>query len=264
LDTLPDEDLTIDFEEDTTVSDPGKSWRISVSADKNFAYLDLDPTGDVPKPDEVLSTALNLGVDEQDLFSLEKIGQIIQNTINSQIPLTKYPLFEDDDGYFSIDISDDEIRATLTLHKETGQGTALSLKEIGAAIRTSGLKNLNFERIKTDILQFFKKDSIELKDYLLVEGTPPQAGQDRELTWDVDFISDDKAAELKKGFDFVPEDAFEGIESIEKYSAEIVERIGFTKEHSVIASVSKFDGGKPGLNVYGNPIEGIPGKQVKL
>ena len=198
MDTLPEEDLTIDFEEEIIASDSGKSWRISVSADKNFAYLDLDPAGEVPKPEEVRSTALNLGVDEQDLFQVEKIEQILQNTVNSQIPLTKYPLFEDEDGYFSVDISDDEIRATLTMHKESGQGTALSLKEVGAAIRSSGLKNLNFERIKTDILQFFREDSIELKDYLLVEGTPPQAGQDRELTWDVDFIADDKAAELKK------------------------------------------------------------------
>ena len=76
MDTHPEEDLTIDFEEETIASDSGKSWRISVSADKNLAYLDLDPAGDIPKSEEIKSTALNLGVDEQDLFTAEKIEQI--------------------------------------------------------------------------------------------------------------------------------------------------------------------------------------------
>lgn len=250
-----------------TVQRAGRqNWRVTISRDKLTVYLDYVPKPelDAPLATEILKAIEELGPPPEGLFDSDKIEQILRNAENSRIPLRQYPISEDLEGGFSIDIDDDGLRAALTIRKGRGRGQALNLKEVGAALRASGIKKLDFEKLKTDILTFYRSPETVFEDYELATGSEPEKGEDQEISWEVEFMSALELTELKKAAEDAPEDAFKGIETIEEFPIETAQDAMFITADHIIAALTPPDQGKTGTDVLGKIVQGIPGEAIKL
>lgn len=239
------------------------NWRVAVARDRVTAVLDYTPRPEIMAPPaaELLRAVKELGLPEEGLFSEEKLDTAIKNADISGMALRAYPISEDADGGFEIAVSDDKLRATLAIRKGRGRGTHLELNELGNALRSSGIKNLKFDQLKTDILTFYRGREMSLDGYELCVGKPAEPGGDQTLEWSVEFMAATELAELKKGLEKAPEDAFDGIDSIKDYPADGITDAAFVKKGFVIASISNPDPGKPGTDVFGESISPTSGRQ---
>ena len=242
-------------------------WSVSLSPDKSTALLDFTPgTSDIPLPggDKIRDKAIELGVPGELLFSSEKIEALISEASAQGKTLLQEPLSEQKDGGFSLDVSEDKLKAVLTIRKGTGKGKPLVLKDVGNAIKTSGLKKLDQEKIKQDILEFYRGPEIVLSEYLLAEGTPPTAGTERVFTLEAVFLAKkDKEQLLSRISDAQPE-AFNGIESINEFPITEDVEFSFVKADQLIGTLGPVVKGEPGTDVFGRILEGLPGKDPGL
>ena len=243
-----------------------RSWKITVSRDRCNAFLTYSPSEgeELPDSQEILDEAKKLGVSETGLFAAEKLDKALENTFQSGIALSNYAICEDADSTFSIDVDDNKLKATLSIHKGMGRGKPLVLKDVGTAIRTSGLKKMDLDRVKEDILVFFRGPDLELNRYELVTGKQPGIGADRELKWECNFWGDKLIKELKKSIDDPPPLAFEGINSLEEFPIDKVVSFAKVNEKELVGALSPMDKGEAGVDVYGKTLEGNPGKTVEI
>ncbi len=254
------------------VTAPDGSWRVTASRDLGTAYLDLrlpevgEPDSGVAPPSarEILDAAVSLGVCEAVLFPEETLDRALKNTYASRIPLKRYAITEDRDATFEITVSADKLTAELTIVKGGGRGAPLDLKALGAAIRSSGLKGMDLERIKRDILSFYRSNETRLDRYVLCTGTAPVPGKPREVTWDVEFLPEERVAELKTRAAEATAEAFDSIESIAEKPVSDVEEMAEVTADSIIASLSPQDPGRPGVDVYGKAIAAKAGELPPL
>ncbi len=243
-----------------------ENWRVTVSRDRVSAILDYTPRPGLMAPvaAELLRAAVELGLPEDGLFSEEKLNTAIKNSDTSGIALRGYSISEDSDGGFDIDISDDKLRATLSMRKGRGQGKPLELKEVGNALRTSGIKNLKFDQLKAGILAFYRGKELVFDGYELRLGKPRVSGGDQKLEWTAKFMPATELAALKNGLKDVPDDAYDGIDSIKEYPSDSVSDAAFVKKDFVMAKISNPDPGKPGEDVFGAPISGSAGAVIPV
>ncbi len=253
-------------EEPEEAPDAHKPYKVATSRDMNTAFLSFDPqkTEELPHAGEIIDIAKKKGIPEDALFSVEKLDQALKNTVLSGIPLENYPICEDKDASFEITTNDDKTKALLTIKKGRGQGKPLVLKELGAAIRTSGLKGMDLARIKEDILSFYRSPQLVLENYVLAEGKPPQPGKPRELTWEVSWLDEEKVAKQKKLCEEAPWHPEEELPSVSRKPIAEIEEMAFVKAESIIASISPVDKGTPGVDVYGKQIDATGGTEAPV
>ncbi|ADN01012.1 flagellar assembly protein A [Spirochaeta thermophila] len=241
-------------------------WEVELSPDKASCFLSLYPgTEDAQFPDVslIIQKVVTLGYPEERLLSPEEIQELIRLAIVRRSPLERVPISKDRDASFSIHISEDKLLATLTIRKGAGRGKPLNLKEVGKAIKESGLKPLDYKKIGEDILAFYHSPELELKDYVLVKGTPPQKGADRTLEPSVHYLPDEEAKAIKEKTATVVE-AYKGIPSIVEFSLQEVEKLAYVEKDQPIFLISPATPGQPGTDVFGNQIPGLPGDTPPL
>ncbi|MBN1685426.1 MAG: DUF342 domain-containing protein [Spirochaetales bacterium] len=243
-----------------------ENWHVSVTRDRVTALLDYVPRADrlAPVAAELLRAARELGIAEDGLFSEEKLSNALKNAETSGVPLRGYPICEDSDGGFDISISDDKLKATLSLRKGRGNGAPFDLKELGKALRASNIKGLNFDKLKTDILMFYRGPALSLEGYELAAGKMPESGGDQKLQWEIEFMPGPELEEIKTRPEGVPDNVFEGIASLEQYPIDIVENAALVGKETLIATVTDPQPGKNGVDVYGNSIPAPAGTATPL
>ena len=240
----------------------GVGWKVTASRDLSTALLDFERVEDAEQPTAgmILDAAIYLGVPGDVLFETATLERALANATNSGIPLRSYAITEDRDAEFSIDLSDDKLKAVLNVHKGCGRGAPLDLKAVGTAIRESGLKGMDFEKIKKDILEFYRGADFVLEKYELAAGTKAEDGALREITWEIEMLSDSRIETLKRHADEAPAEAFKEIESIDEMPIRDIEEMAMVGEESIVASLSKQDPGKPGMDAFGKIIAPKPGQ----
>lgn len=231
------------------------SWELSQSKDKANCLLHFapgHPDAQLPEGRGIIAKAVEeLGYGEEQLRPAEEIDQLIRKSIRSGRALERVPISRDRDAFFSVDISPDGLSGLLHICKGSGRGRPLVLKEVGAAIKASGFSGMDFEKIKTDLLEFYKGPELELKDYLLAEGEAPTRGENRELEFFVDFIADTEYEELKE--------TVSRLDSESSYPAASAAKLAWVREGQEVAGLSSAAQGAAGKDVYGKPLPGIAG-----
>ncbi|MBT3272300.1 MAG: DUF342 domain-containing protein [Spirochaetales bacterium] len=243
-----------------------QNWRVTISPDKLTVFLDYAPKADIvpPVPEEIFNAVRELGGPEDGLFDADTLGRALGNADTSDIPLRQYAISEDLEGGFEIIISEDKLRASLKIQKGRGRGAALDLKLVGAGIKSSGIKKLNLEQLKEDILTFYRGPELVLEDYELARGAAPVAGANREFTLEVEFLKDSDFDELKKRISEVPTVFADEVKSLEEYPLEMVQDAALVKQNHILAALSPLDKGTPGTDVFGQTIAGLPGNDIRL
>jgi uncharacterized protein len=170
-------------------------YSIRLSADSATALLDYTP-GDtrLPPPDAgaLLQEAVALGVQADTLLSVEETEAALLRATRSGQALSGFSLSGDRDAIARVDVSADKLKATLTVVKGRGKGKPLELSMVSAALAGHKFKGVKIEKLKADVIAFYKGKQVELLDYPLVEGKDPVKGKDRELIFGVAFLPEDQ------------------------------------------------------------------------
>ncbi len=239
---------------------------VKASNDKANCLLNFTPgegNKTIPDVDSLIERCGELGFRPEDLISKEEIKATLQNSVNSGKILRNFSLTKSEEAQIIISVDEDGLKAYLTLRKGSGKGKPLSLKEIGERIKAYKFKGMDAERVKKDILEFYHSNKRELVRYLLVEGIPPEPGEDGEIKFEFNYLSEEVAEKIKSDSEARIE-ALRDIGSLEEFPISAVDKIGFVEEDTEVASIIPPKEGKPGRDVFGNVIPGRKGKEVSV
>lgn len=232
-------------------------WSLSFSPDNVTCLLDFDPGGAdarIPEPDEILKEAEGLGVDLSSCISREELYGRLKDAVRDGAVLDKMPLNTDSDGYHEVKISEDKMLATLVMIKGRGKGKPLVLKDVGKAIKDSGIKALDLEKVKQDILEFYRSKNHEMKDYILAEGTAPVEPGKAEVKHEAAFLPEAEVSEIRRRLENLrPEEAGQ-IPSLEEFPPSRVGEMAPVKTDQSVA-VLTIKKGENGKDIYGSTVQ---------
>ncbi|OHD22423.1 MAG: hypothetical protein A2Y38_03560 [Spirochaetes bacterium GWB1_59_5] len=236
-------------------------YTVSLSADSSTVLLDYSP-GDtrLPPPDaaSLLQEALALGQTESQLVPVEEIASTLLKSTRSGQPLSGFSLSCDRDASVSVVISPDKLKATLTIIKGRGKGKPLALTMVSEALARQPLKGVKIDKLKADVVAFYKGKETELLDYPLVEGKNPVKGKDRTLKYSVAFFPELQARDYVKAAEAAP--ALARIaKNLEEFPVNAASRVALVKKGQEIARFSAPSAGQAGTDIYGASVPASPG-----
>ncbi|MBU8913083.1 MAG: FapA family protein [Spirochaetales bacterium] len=235
-------------------------WELSLSEDRVTCYLSFDP-GDphaaAPTMEQIREEALRIEYDVERLIPDEEITALVDRAVATRSQLVNAPLTTSRDSGFDIFVSEDRLKAILNVSKGTGRGKPLNLRDLGRALKESKITGLNYDQIKEDISAFYRGPATELTGYGLAEGSPAEPGPERTVECSVRFLPAGGTADLKRHLEEVMEKAIDG-ESNSKFSAEMIEDLGFVEAEQRLVTISAPVPGEPGRDVFGKQIAGKP------
>ncbi len=231
-------------------------WSLVLSKDKNTCLLNFNPGGSDSSPpdaEEILKQAEELGCSAEKLLGLSEIRGMIHTAIETGKELKSAVISTDEDGFFEIKISDDNLKAELVLHKGRGHGKPLVLKQVGSAIKTSGLKGMDLKKIQELILEFQYGSGTD-EVITLCEGAAAEQAETGDMVYELEFLKDNDAEEIKKRSESMPGECFSELDSASDYPPSRAARLAMVQAEQVIAKLPVSDG-KKGTDVYGKEID---------
>lgn len=172
------------------------------------------------------------------------------------------PEQEDRDASFDIWISEDKMQARLSLHKARGQGRPLDLKELGAAIRESGVHILDRDVLRQDIYNFVESALQDLVDYPLAEGRPARTGGNQVVDWALCFYGEKDFTETRNLI-LQNREILAGLDSYTSFPLDELGDIADVEEGDRVLTLGQLPVGEAGFDVYGKRLDGIPGKEFE-
>ncbi len=242
------------------------TYSTRLSLDGSTVLLDYSP-GDsrLPPPDAeaILKEAQELGQSAAQLISVEEIASAVLRSTRSGQPLSGFSLSGDRDAEARVTIAPDRLKASLSVIKGRGRGKPLDLSMVSAALSGHRLKGVKVEKLKADVIAFYKSTEAELLDYTLTEGKDPVRGKDRTTMWSVAFLPDTQAGEYRAILEAAPS-LSRLIRSLDEFGLSKAARIGLVKKGQEVARFSPPAAGQPGFDVYGTLIPAILGNDPAI
>ncbi|AHC13499.1 flagellar assembly protein A [Salinispira pacifica] len=239
-------------------------WEIRLSEDKATCLLDFSP-GDklIPLPayDEIRNRIEQLEYPMDTIMPEGEIANLLEHALEHQTPIKDKAISDSQDAHFEIMVSDDGLRAELQVRKGRGDGRPLVLKELGKAINASGVSIADRAQLKQDILDYYNSPELELHNYLLAEGKPPKEGAEQPVDWSARFLDEKEYLDLKKEIEENRE-ALQTDEDGSSFPLDAIDALAYVENEQRIVTMGQAQKGEPGMDVYGKPIEGLPGKSV--
>ena len=230
--------------------------RVYASRDRLTCLLDFRPgTGRPPSAAAVLAAALEAGFTPASLLSAANIDELLARSAAEAAPLSRHVISSSRDGVFAIEVSDDRMRATLTLCRATGNGKPLSLAEVGKEINARGFMGLDLARVRRDILAFHHGGARELPEYVLVEGVAPVAVSGAAAQWQVELLGPQRVLEIESRL---------GRDVRDGFPAEAVELAAFVKKGQPVARIAPPAAGRVGRDVFGAVVPAPAGATADL
>ena len=241
-------------------------WRVEKGDDGVTLYLWFEPGAkSLPQPNaaDVIAAAVSQGAAAEELCAEADVEELLTRSTRSGEPVNAYALSRRKDGEVRVEFTPDKLKATLTMRKAVGGGKPLELKEVAAAIKESAARGFPAEKVKADILAFFKGSEQALVDYTLFEGRAPTRGKDREIQSAVAFLNDEVRADIieriasspQAGLPTEPDDFFPPKEAT---------NIAFVEKDALVASVTQPPPGVAGVDALGNALPGLPGNDPDI
>jgi uncharacterized protein len=242
------------------------AWNVSLSPDKATCRLTLHPGNpELPPPeaDEIIAAAKEIGYPEDSLLSKEEIAATLAEAITSGTPLDDVPISESRDASFDIFVSEDKMQAILNITKGKGRGKHLVLKEVGKAIKESGLRGMDLKKVGADVSEFYRGPDTELIGYVLAEGKPPTAGPPLHPDFSLRFMFEAEREAIKTRLTENADAAAE-IESWEAFPVDEIDEMAIVEREQRIVGFPEPVIGEAGVTVYGEPVPGLPGESPEL
>ncbi|MFW5844125.1 MAG: flagellar assembly protein A, partial [Spirochaetota bacterium] len=242
------------------------AWNVSLSPDKATCRLTLHPGNpELPPPEaeEIVAAAGEIGYPEESLLSKEEIAAILGEAISTGTPLEEAPISESRDASFDILVSEDKMQAVLNIVKGKGRGRHLVLKEVGKAIKESGLRGMDLKKVGADVSEFYRGADTELVGYVLAEGKPPTAGPPVHPDFSLRFMFEAEREAIKTRLTENAESAAD-IESWEAFPVDEIDQMAIVEKEQRIVGFPEPIVGEAGVTVYGEPVPGLPGESPEL
>jgi hypothetical protein len=245
----------------------GHRVSLSVSADNAAILLDFTP-GDrrlpVPDAQSLIEEARAMGGGAAEcMMGHDALASLLGRSVRNGEALKAYSLSCSSDAEVRLDISPDRLRATMTILKGRGNGKPLELSMVSAALAGQRFKGVKVDKLKADVIAFYKSQELELRDYLLVEGRAPGRGKDRTLSYGIVFLPDTQSAEYLATVQSAATLA-SSIKNPEDFPLASVQRVAFVKRGQEICRFSPPSPGQAGVDVYGTALPGLPGNDPLL
>jgi uncharacterized protein (DUF342 family) len=242
------------------------SYEIRLSDDSSTVLLNYYP-GDtrLPPPDAavILQEAVALGQPVDHLLSIEEAASALLKSTRSGQALTDFSLSGDRDAVARVDVTPDGLKATLSIMKGRGRGKPLELPMVSAALAGQRLKGVKVDKLKADVIAFYKSKDTELLDYPLAEGKDPVKGKDRTLVFGVAFLPEAQAKEYLAIATAAP--ALGRIaKNLDEFPLDVADRVALVKKDQDIGRFSPPSPGQNGADVYGTVIPAPPGNDPDL
>jgi uncharacterized protein (DUF342 family) len=239
----------------------GHRVALRVSEDNAAVLLDFTP-GDkrLPVPDAraLLEEARALGGAAECMMGHDELEALLARSVRNGEALKGYSLSCSHDAEVRVLVSPDKLKATMTIIKGRGNGKPLELSMVSAALAGQGFKGVKIDKLKTDVIAFYKSPELELLDYPLVVGKAPGRGKDRSLSYGVAFLTDEQAAEyLATVQNAAAISSF--VKNTEDFPLASTQRVAFVKKGQEICRFSPPSPGQAGLDVYGAALPGMSG-----
>jgi len=210
-----------------------------------------------PDPAAILAKAVELGGDPDELVGSDVVAAAMREAMNGGARLESFPLSTDRDAVSRVDIAPDGSLATLTLKKGRGRGKPFELASVTAALKASGLRGLKMDEVKKAVIEFYKGEAAELANFVLLEGTAPGRGKDRNLGLTVAAFAKDKTEALLARI--AEHTEFGALAIAPAFPLADAKIVAIVKAGQKVGELSPASSGQPGLDIRGNPVPGLPG-----
>ncbi|MFP4643940.1 MAG: flagellar assembly protein A [Spirochaetales bacterium] len=241
-------------------------WTLSFSkdmADCKVSYRPGEDLNERPSADDVIAEAKRQGYPPVALKPAREIDRLLENATASGSELNGVSISTPVDAFIDITTAENGLKAYLHAIKGRGGGTPLELKDIGAAIQRSGIRGYDREKIRADLASFHRSPELELKDYLLAEGTPPERGPDAAVDFALRELSTAERDRIRAVIEQSPERAGEEAH-LDSFPPHEIESMAPVEADQHILTIAPGLPGKPGRDVFGNDIPGKPGREPEL
>ncbi|GAB1431419.1 hypothetical protein MASR2M29_00440 [Spirochaetota bacterium] len=244
---------------------PG-SYELSVSENGTTVLLNYEP-GDKrlspPDATAILKEAAELSKDEESLIDEEELSAVLLRSTRSGQALHNYSLSNDRDAEVKISVSLDKLKATMNIIKGRGKGKALELSMVSAAMAGCQIKGIKVDKLKSDVINFYRSKESELLDYVLSEGKEAVKGKDRSLVFTVAFLPDEQLKSYVNSIEALPA-LSRYTTNLENFPIKETSQLAMVKKNQDIARFGPPSSGQNGLNVYGHPIQATPGNDPPI
>ncbi len=241
-------------------------WQVEKGSDGATLFLRFEPgEKSLPLPEavDILAQAVSLGGAPEELLPEADIEDALTRATRTGEPIAGLSLSLRSDGAVRVDFSPDKLKATLTMRKAVGGGAPLELKAVAEAIKASGVRGFAADKVKADILAFFKGEEPALVDYVLFEGRAPTRGKDREIQPAVTPLGDQLRAELVERIAASPRAGLPADPSAYFPPKEATQAV-FVEKDAIVASVTQPPPGTAGVDALGNALPGLPGNDPDI
>lgn len=242
-------------------------WEVTLSTDHNTCFLDFNPgQKEAPPPaaEDIVSAALELGYPREKLLSSHDIQLRIAAALKSGEALEKEVISVDEDSHFAVTVSEDKLKAFLSIRKHRGSGKPLVLKDVGSAITAAQLKGLDKEAVKRVILDFYRSPESELKNRLLLEGKAPEPPEDDSFSLKVTSMAASDSEAIRTRARTLHEEGRFSFESWEEFTPDQVQKMAVVKAEQLLGQIEKGKSGEAGSDVFGNRIEAAKGAEAPV
>ncbi|MDR1057945.1 MAG: FapA family protein, partial [Treponema sp.] len=240
------------------------SYTITIGADGLTPFFNFVP-GDsrfpLPTGEEVLAKAPSEGVSREALVDPGVLDNAMREASGKGEPIEVFPLFAAREAEARVDINQDQTKAVLYLRKGVAGALPLEMKTINQVIRDSRVGGFDVEKLKTALKTFMESTELELKGYVLAEGSPSARGKDREVQLEAAPLADEVKKPLLERLKGLPRGARGSPLAVSPEEATV---LALVEKGAVIAQVSSSSEGEAGKDIFGNIIPGLPGNDPDL
>ncbi|OHD82366.1 MAG: hypothetical protein A3J97_06665 [Spirochaetes bacterium RIFOXYC1_FULL_54_7] len=242
---------------------PFSGHRVSlrISEDNAAVLLDFIP-GDkrLPVPDALalLEEAIAMGGTVECMLGHDELAALLGKSVRNGEAIKGHSLSCNRDAEVSLEVSPDRLKASMTIIKGRGNGKPLELSMVSAALAGQRFKGVKIDKLKTDVITFYKSQELELRDYLLVEGKAPGRGKDRTLSYGVVFLPDAQSTEYLATVQSAAVLA-SFVKNTDDFPLASAQRVAFVKKGQEVCRFSPPSPGQAGIDVNGAALPGMPG-----
>jgi uncharacterized protein len=215
-----------------------------------LSFMPGDEKAPDPDPREVLARAVELGFPGSSLLPAPEIETLMKDAVLRRSELRAISLSPRVNGAAVVAVSEDQLKATLSLRKGRGGGKPLTPAAVTEAIRSSKVRGFRAAEVKRDLLAFFAGRETELVDYELAVGRAAKPGAAAKVEWRAMFLPAAEAEAMKAA----AQSSAGGLASLASLGAfplSRVEAVARVEKDAEVLRITAGVGGETGVDVYG-------------